>query len=321
MYQANYSYNNTSNSNRLATTNNTKVATIKSLSNSPLIQSKFKDVLGDKAPAFIASVVGAVNSNYSLQKAEPTSVFAAAMIAATLNLSVVPTLGQAAIVPYKDKGVMKAQFQIMVRGIVQLAQRTGQYKNINAGEVYEDEYKGYDLLTGDVNIVPMFNGQRDHGERDKIVGYFAYIETVTGFKKVEYWSKAQVEAHAMRYSKSYQNGPWRDNFDAMAKKTVLKSLINHYGPMSVDTDLAQALQKDQLVVDADGTESYADNPMGEFIAPPSDNEEMAINESKEEKSVDLPKEKENQAQAQESLTEEEIADGIGQTFSDDEFNF
>lgn len=321
MYQANYSYNNTSNSNRLATTNNTKVATIKSLSNSPLIQSKFKDVLGDKAPAFIASVVGAVNSNYSLQKAEPTSVFAAAMIAATLNLSVVPTLGQAAIVPYKDKGVMKAQFQIMVRGIVQLAQRTGQYKNINAGEVYEDEYKGYDLLTGDVNIVPMFNGQRDHGERDKIVGYFAYIETVTGFKKVEYWSKAQVEAHGIRYSKSYQNGPWRDNFDAMAKKTVLKSLINHYGPMSVDTDLAQALQKDQLVVDADGNESYADNPMGEFIAPPSDNEEMAVNESKEEKSVDLPKEKENQAQAQESLTEEEIADGIGQTFSDDEFNF
>ena len=321
MYQANYSYNNTSNSNRLATTNSTKVATIKSLSNSPLIQSKFKDVLGDKAPAFIASVVGAVNSNYSLQKAEPTSVFAAAMIAATLNLSVVPTLGQAAIVPYKDKGVMKAQFQIMVRGIVQLAQRTGQYKNINAGEVYEDEYKGYDLLTGDVNIVPMFNGQRDHGERDKIVGYFAYIETVTGFKKVEYWSKAQVEAHGIRYSKSYQNGPWRDNFDAMAKKTVLKSLINHYGPMSVDTDLAQALQKDQLVVDADGTESYADNPMGEFIAPPSDNEEMAVNESKEEKSVDLPKEKENQAQAQESLTEEEIADGIGQTFSDDEFNF
>ena len=167
----------------------------------------------------------------------------------------------------------------------------------------------------------MFNGQRDHGERDKIVGYFAYIETVTGFKKVEYWSKAQVEAHGIRYSKSYQNGPWRDNFDAMAKKTVLKSLINHYGPMSVDTDLAQALQKDQLVVDADGNESYADNPMGEFIAPPSDNEEMAVNESKEEKSVDLPKEKENQAQAQESLTEEEIADGIGQTFSDDEFNF
>ena len=317
MYQANLNYNNTSNSNRLATTSNTKVATIKSLSSSPLIQGKFKDVLGDKAPAFIASVVGAVNSNYALQKSDPTSVFAAAMIAATLNLSVVPTLGQAAIVPYKDKGVMKAQFQIMVRGIVQLAQRTGQYKNINAGEVYEDEYKGYDLLTGDVNIVPMFNGQRDHGERDKIVGYFAYIETVTGFKKVEYWSKAQVEAHAMRYSKSYQNGPWRDNFDAMAKKTVLKSLINHYGPMSVDTDLAQALQKDQLVVDAEGNESYADNPMGEFIAPPSDNEEMAVNESKEEKSVDLQKEKENQAQTQESSLDKEIDN----TLSDDEFNF
>lgn len=317
MYQNTYNYNNTSNSNRLATTNNTKVATIKSLSNSPLIQSKFKDVLGNKAPAFIASVVGAVNSNYALSKADPTSIFAAAMIAATLNLSVVPTLGQAAIVPYKDKGVAKAQFQIMVRGIVQLAQRTGQYKNINAGEVYEDEYKGYDLLTGDVNIVPMINGQRDHGERDKIVGYFAYIETVTGFKKVEYWSRPQVEAHAMRYSKSYKNGPWQDNFDAMAKKTVLKSLINHYGPMSVDTDLAQALQKDQLVVDSDGTESYADNPMGEFIAPPTDNEEVVINEPKEEKDINTPINTENQAPAQESSLDEEIDNAL----SDDEFNF
>ena len=316
MYQNTYDNNNTNNSNRLSR-NTTKVATIKSLSSSPLIQSKFKDVLGDKAPAFIASVVGAVNSNYSLSKADPTSVFAAAMIAATLNLSVVPTLGQAAIVPYKDKGVAKAQFQIMVRGIVQLAQRTGQYKNINAGEVYEDEYKGYDLLTGDVNIVPMFNGQRDHGERDKIVGYFAYIETVTGFKKVEYWSRPQVEAHAMRYSKSYKNGPWQDNFDAMAKKTVLKSLINHYGPMSVDTDLAQALQKDQLVVDAEGNESYADNPMSEFIAPPTDNEEVVINEPKEEKDINTPINTENQTQAQESSLDEEIDN----TLSDDEFNF
>lgn len=266
----------------LATNNNTTVAkedTFRSLSARPAMQKKFRDVLGDKAPAFIQSVVSVTQSNPKLLNADPMSVFGSAIIAATLNLSVVPTLGQAAIVPYNKKSYNEvtkkwettslAQFQIMVRGLVQLAQRTGLYKNINSGEVYEDEYEGQDLLTGEVSFHGVRGGYRDKGDRSKIVGYFAYIETTTGFKKTEYWTTEDVINHAKRYSKSYETGPWKDNFDAMAKKTVLKSLLNHYGPMSVDSQLAQAISKDQLVNDGKGNDTYEDNLVNDFIGSPS----------------------------------------------------
>ena len=124
------------------------VMAFKDVANSPAMQKRFAEVLGDAAPAFLAGVIGAVNTNKQLKEANPNSVLQSAMVAATLNLSCVPSLGQAALVPYKNNGVMYAQFQVMTRGLIQLAQRTGQYRNINAGEVYEDEYQGDDLLTG-----------------------------------------------------------------------------------------------------------------------------------------------------------------------------
>ena len=254
---------------------------LKKMGSSPAVQARFQEVLGAKAPAFIASVIGAVNNNRALQQADPATVFGSAMIAATLNLSVVPTLGQAALVPYKGS----VQFQIMVRGLVQLAQRTGLYKTINAGEVYEDEYDGEDLLTGEVSFHRVHGGFRDQGKTDKIIGYFAFIETMTGFKKTEYWTREDVINHGQRYSKSFKSGPWQDNFEAMAKKTVLKSLLNHYGPMSVDSELAQAITKDQIVVHKDGSEDYEDNAMTSFISagddtPASDTASAPVQEEK-----------------------------------------
>lgn len=230
---------------------------------SPAIEKRFSAVLGKSAPSFLAGVLGAVNVNPMLAKADPTSVLASAMVAATLNLSCVPSLGQAALVPYKDNktGVVTCQFQIMTRGIVQTAQRSGQYRTINTGCVYSDEYDGEDLLTGEVKFHRVTGGHRDNGCIKEIVGYFAYIETITGFKHTEYWTKEDIINHAQRYSKSYTKGPWKDNFDAMAQKTVLKSCINHYGPMSVDSVIADAIAKDQLVFDTNGKGSYEDNPI------------------------------------------------------------
>ncbi len=314
---------------RLANTNANpakKGLTLKNVANSPNIQQKFRDVLGEKAPVFIASVIGAANVNPALQKANPMSVFGSAMVAATLNLSVVPTLGQAAIVPYGGN----AQFQVMVRGLIQLAQRTGLYRNINSGEVYEDEMDGEDLLTGEVTFHRVKGGFRDQGREEKIIGYFAYIETTTGFKKTEYWTKADVENHMRKFSKSYTKGPWKDNFNAMARKTVLKSLLNHYGPMSVDSQLAQAITKDQMVVHADGTEGYDDNPMDELIISAddsSDAENGPVNASTESTPVIPPTSTESQSEAKESPVETNpaptasAAEEKHEEVSDEDFNF
>lgn len=262
-----YNYNKSYNKNQIQKTQQNAVKGIKEVASSPDMQSRFREVLGAKAPAFISGVISAVNTNSALQNADPNSVLGSAMVAATLNLSCVPSLGQSALVPYGGN----CQFQIMTRGLVQLAQRTGQYRTINTGCVYEDEYEGEDLLSGEVKFHRVRGGMRDNGAVDKIVGYFAYIETVTGFRHTEYWTKEDVVNHAVRFSKTafvdnrgivrFKEGtPWASFFDRMAEKTVLKSCLNHYGPMSVDSVIADAIAKDQMVFDTNGNGSFSDNP-------------------------------------------------------------
>lgn len=237
------------------------------IAKSPAMIKRFEAVIGKAAPAFLAGIVAATQANSLLSDPKTTdqsSLFAGGLVGATLNLSFVPSLGQAALVPYKGK----VQFMIMTRGMIQLAQRSGQYRNINSDAVYSDEYDDEDILSGELKIHRVVGGFRDQGDESQIIGFFAYIETVTGFKKTEYWTREEVINHAKKFSKTFDdrmngfkpNTPWADNFVAMAKKTVLKSLLNHYGPMSVDSVLADALQKDQMVFDATGNGSYEDNP-------------------------------------------------------------
>lgn len=193
------------------------------------------DTLKENAGAFSASIFDLYNTDTYLQACDPRAVFGECLKAASLKLPINKQLGFAYIVPYKSKGVSIPQFQIGYKGLIQLAMRTGAYKHINAGEVYEGEFKGADKLTGEIDI----SGE---ATSDKIIGYFAYIETTNGFKKAMYWNKDKVTAHAKRYSKSYNSSSsaWATNFDEMATKTVLRNLLSHYGYMSVE--MATALE-------------------------------------------------------------------------------
>jgi len=97
------------------------------------------------------------------------------------------------------------------------------------------------------------------------VGYYAMFEYVNGFKKVMYWSRAKMEAHATKYSKGYagdkRNGTawtfWSKDFDGMAFKTMLRQLISKWGIMSID--LQQAYVNDTAFVDESGKMNYVDN--------------------------------------------------------------
>ena len=69
----------------------------------------------------------------------------------------------------------------------------------------------------------------------------------------------ELTGHAKKYSKNYAKygtGLWKDQFDVMAKKTVLKLLISKYGALS--TSLQQAIRADQASIDGDGY-NYVDN--------------------------------------------------------------
>lgn len=207
----------------------TNLATVshKDFFNAPAVKARFQEVLHGKENEFVASLLSVVSNNNLLAKASNQSIMTAAMKAAVLNLPIEPSLGQAYIVPYGRD----AQFQLGYKGLLQLAQRSGKYKSITSGVVYKSQFVSYNPLFEDLEI--------DFTQpQDEVVGYFAAFKLLNGFEKVTYWTKEQAQAHGKRFSKTFNNGPWKSDFDAMAQKTLLKQIISKYGPLSIEMEKA-----------------------------------------------------------------------------------
>lgn len=229
---------------------------------------------------FVASIISAVATNPALQECDNTSILASGLLGASLGLSPSSQLGQFYLVPYNDKkkNCKVAQFQIGYRGLIQLALRSGQYADLDAIEIHQGEYLGRDSFSGK----PKFSFIEDDEVRDQlpVVGYMAYFEYLNGFRKVIYWSKEKVMDHADRYSQAFskvaygklQRGEipdsdlwkyssyWYKDFDSMAKKTLLRQLINKWGIMSVE--LQTAIEKDNSMNEFNNT--------GEIISTPEE---------------------------------------------------
>lgn len=224
-------------------------------------QEYLKSVLGEKKQEFVNNVTALVANNEMLQACEPMTVMYAALKATALDLPLDPNLGFAYVIPYRDnkKGVTEAQFQIGWKGISQLAIRSNQFKTINVTDVREGELKSRDRRTGYVTIEWI----EDDVEREKkaIIGYLGYFKLLNGYEKETYWSIAELEKHGLQFSQTYKKGygVWKDNFHAMAKKTVIKLMLNKGdAPMSVQ--MQQAIKYDQSVIlDEDGRHEYVDN--------------------------------------------------------------
>jgi len=213
------------------------------------VRSKFAEVLGTKTASFCTTVVQIASQSEMLQKCDPASIMQSAMVAATLDLPVNPNLGFAYILPYGSK----AQFQLGYKGLIQLAQRSGQFINISATPIYEGQIVAENPLTGYV-----FDFTK---KSSKVVGYAAYFKLLNGFEKTLYMSVEQLQAHGKKYSQTYKKGfgLWADDFDSMAQKTVIKLLLSKYAPLSVE--MSKALVADQAVIeDADTMDvTYVDN--------------------------------------------------------------
>lgn len=155
------------------------------------------------------------------------------------------------------------------KGIAQLSIRSGQFKTINVTDVREGELKGRDRRTGYVTI-EWIEDEKKRNNAD-VIGYLGYFKLLNGYEKESYWSMEELQKHGVQYSQTYKKGygVWKDNFDAMAKKTVLKLMLNKGdAPMSVQ--MQQAIKYDQSVIlDENGTARYIDNQ-----AKPSNEEQV-----------------------------------------------
>lgn len=265
------------------------------------------NTLGDpkRSAKFIAAISSAVATNPGLQECDAGSILSGALLGEALNLSPSPQLGQYYLVPFDQKKYnektkkyevisKKAQFQLGYKGYIQLAIRSGQYKDIDVIEVREGEYLGRNKITGK----HQFEFIEDEVERENkpIIGYMAYFEYLNGFYKNLYWSKEKMQKHALEYSQAYASDVkkgtnysfWSKDFDGMAFKTMLRQLISKWGIMSID--MQEALTKDMSVIKEDGTCDYVDNqPIVSVPTEEKINTEVAETTEKitEEKQVNI----------------------------------
>lgn len=224
------------------------------------VKANVESVVGVKdSQRFISSVVSAVQTNPALAECTNSSILSAALLGHSLNLPQSPQIGMFYLVPFNDKkrNVTEATFQLSYRGMLQLAMRSGQYKTIHVTDIRQGELSSYNPIEDIYEFAP----ETDINKRMKlpVIGYYAFFELINGAKKGIYWTKEQIDAHAKKYSATYRKGYglWSTDFDAMAKKTLLRQLISKWGIMSVDME--KAYVGDQAVIREDGTPDYIDN--------------------------------------------------------------
>ncbi|MBS3927825.1 MAG: recombinase RecT [Sphingomonadales bacterium] len=263
----------------------TKRKTLPELLNDENNKQRFAEMLGKDARSFQQNILTVYNGSKSLQECEPESIIAACAISASINLSILPSLGQSCVVPYKDGDRLVAQWQIMWKGLIQLAHRSGQYERIHLAHVYEGELVSYDKFKG---IIQLDESKKKSG---RVQGYYFYFKLLTGGSFEFYWSAKECVEHGLRYSKSFQkgSGKWaedpefekvktvkawlagKEHFltegsgaDAMSAKSIVKNELQTWGPL--ETRIKEMVANDQAVIGADGTKRYIDTtaePAGE----------------------------------------------------------
>lgn len=262
---------------------------LKAALKAPSVTAKFQEMLGKRAPQFMTSITSVVQNNALLQKADVNSIIMGAAVAASMDLPLNPNLGYAALVPFNSKDGCFAQVQIMIKGWTELFLRSGQCQAIVCETVYEGQLVKKNKFTGEYIF------DEDAKKSDKIIGFMAYFKLTNGFEKYDYMTVEEVKAHAQKFSQTFRKGGgiWKDHFEAMGQKTVLKRLLTKYAPKSLE--MQQMAIFDQSVVKGnienlnDAVAEYADNPRGTNVQAPTDYQEVDEQEAEEVKVVEPAK--------------------------------
>lgn len=188
---------------------------------------------------FTRMVLSALSVNPKLAECSPKSFLGAMMTSAQLGVEVNTPLGQAYLIPFRNKGIMECQFQLGYKGLIDLAYRSGEVSIIQAHTVYQNDEFSYEL-----GLDPQLKHKPATTNRGEPIAYYAMFKTKDGGYGFEVMSMDDIQAHARRYSKSYGAGPWQSNFDEMAKKTVLKRVLK-YAPLK--SDFVRGIAQDETI--------------------------------------------------------------------------
>lgn len=190
---------------------------------------------------FTRITLSALSANPQLAQTTQNSFLGAMMTAAQLGMEPNTPLGQAYLIPFRNKGILECQFQLGYKGLIDLAYRSGEVTTIQAQVVYENDEFEYALgLEPQLKHIPAMSN------RGEPIYFYAVFKTKDGGFGFEVMSVEDVKLHAQKYSKSFNGAysPWKTNFEEMAKKTVLKKVLK-YAPMK--TDFARGLSADETI--------------------------------------------------------------------------
>lgn len=199
---------------------------------------------------FTRIVLSAISMNPKLANCTPSSFLGAMMTSAQLGLEVNTPLGQAYVLPYSNKGVQEAQFQLGYKGLIDLAYRSGEVEVIQAHIVYEK-----DEFNCEFGLEPKLTHRPASSDRGKAVKVYAMFKTKGGGFGFDVMSMDDVRKHAEKYSKAYGTSfsPWKTNFEEMAKKTVLKRVLK-YAPLK--SDFVRAAVQDETIKNEISSDMY-----------------------------------------------------------------
>lgn len=190
---------------------------------------------------FTRMALSALNNTPKLKECSQLSFLAAMMNAAQLGLEPNTPLGQAYLIPYKNKGRLECQFQIGYKGMIDLVYRNEQVQMIQAQIVYENDYFEYELgLESRLIHRPALDNR---GEMTLVYALFRLKNGGYGF---EVMSREDIIKYAEKYSQGINSSysPWKSNFEDMAKKTVIKRVLK-FAPLK--TDFLRAMATDETI--------------------------------------------------------------------------
>lgn len=227
--------------NQVATTNNNEKKTMQAYIKS--MEGEIKKALPSvlTPDRFTRMVLSAISTTPKLASCTPASFLGAMMSAAQLGLEPNTPLGQAYILPYQNKGVQEAQFQLGYKGLIDLAYRSGEVELVQAHIVYAN-----DTFECEYGLEPKLTHVPADSDRGEAIKVYAMFKTKSGGYGFEVMSMDDVKKHAQKYSKSFGSSysPWSTSFEEMAKKTVLKKCLK-YAPLK--SDFVRAVVQDETI--------------------------------------------------------------------------
>lgn len=207
---------------------------------------------------FSRMAMTAITKTPKLAECSPQSFIGSLLTAAQLGLEPNTPLGQAYLIPFYNgkKRIYECQFQVGYKGMIDLCNRSGEIKNIEAHIVYEnDEFEFEYGLDSKLKHKPCMS------DKGAPVWVYALYRLNNGGYGFEVMSVDDCMAHGEKYSKAFNNSPWQTNPEEMMKKTVLKKVLK-YAP--VRSDFVKGTVADETIQVAD----FGDTEDGEINVIP-----------------------------------------------------